>query len=70
MRKIATKYELKEEVLTYNELNYKECNIMSDDDTILETVKVFEKNGEYNAEQTLNNMGIEFGFSAWITDEQ
>jgi len=67
MRKIATKYELKEEVLTHNELNYKECYIMSDDNSLLETVKVFENNGQYDANETLNNMGVEFGVSTWIT---
>jgi hypothetical protein len=67
MSKIGTKYVLNDEVLTTNNLNYKECYIMSDDDSVLETVKVFENNGQYDANETLNNMGVEFGVSTWIT---
>lgn len=69
MRKVAEKSILKDEIKTINGLNYKECDIMSEDDMVLETIRVFEKNGTYDMQAALDNMGVLFGTSAWIFPE-
>ena len=70
MIKTAATSILKNDILIDEEgFNYKECDIFSEDNTLLETIWVYEKNGEFDMQATLNAMGLVFGTSAWVIPE-
>jgi hypothetical protein len=50
-------------------VEYKELNLYSSDDVLLEIIRVYNFNDEnYNELNTLSEMGVVFGVSEWIID--
>jgi hypothetical protein len=59
------------ETIKFDEENveYKELNLYSSDDVLLEIIRVYNFNDEnYNELNTLSEMGVVFGVSEWIID--
>jgi hypothetical protein len=70
MRYTVNKAILFEEIKIDEENNeYKQLNLYSNDDILLEIIAVYNFNDEnYNELSTLSEMGIVFGVSEWIID--